>query len=42
VPLIVLAVSPQSMPMILRMFDTTVEFEIPEILATIVAEDLSN
>ncbi|SOH94716.1 TadE-like protein [Monaibacterium marinum] len=42
VPLIVLAVSPQSMPMILRMFDTSVEFEIPEILATIVAEDLSN
>ena len=42
VPLIVLAVSPQSMPMILRLFDTTVELEIPEILATIVAEDLSN
>lgn len=42
VPLIVLAVSPQSMPILLRMFDETVEFQIPEILATIVAEDLSN
>lgn len=42
VPLIVLAVSPQSMPMILRIFDTRLELQIPEILATIVAEDLSN
>ena len=42
VPLIVLAVNPQSMPIILRMFTDETEFQIPEILATIVAEDLSN
>ena len=42
VPLIVLAVRPQAMPMILRVFDSSIQFQIPELLATIVAEDLGN
>ncbi|WP_316016051.1 TadE/TadG family type IV pilus assembly protein [Roseobacter sp. HKCCA0434] len=41
VPLIVLAIDPQSMPIVLRLFDSTLEFQIPSILTTIVAEDLS-